>query len=234
MQILVAAVIGFALLLRLGQTTFTPDPEPDQAGVLVRWLRFFSYFTIQSNIVMLIAAVFVIRRADLNTPWMRGLRLVSLVGISVTGIVYALILAQDDHYTGMRAFANYLLHYVDPWGAVLLFLAFGPWPKLALSDIPRAMAWPVAWVLYTLVHGAISDWWPYGFIDVGDKGIGPVLINIAAIWLFAIVLSCLYIFLTRLRWNLAPGDSGEEDASGQQSRVAGGVDADAGDGSSVR
>lgn len=230
-QIVVAAVIGFALILRLGQVTFTPDPEPDQAGVLLRWFRFFNYFTIQSNIVMLIAAIMVIRRVDLTTPWMRALRLVSLAGISITGLIYALILAKDDNYTGMREFANILLHYVNPWGAVLLFLIFGPWPRLSVADIPRAMVWPVAWVVYTLVHGAVTDWWPYGFIDVGDRGVGPVLVSIATIFIVAIALSLFYIGLTRLRLRMAGGAtaSGEEDPGGEQRGVTGGVDSDAGD-----
>lgn len=228
-QIVVAAVIAFALILRLGQVTFTPDPEPDGAGVLLRWFRFFNYFTVQSNVVMLVAAIMVIRRVDLATPWQRALRLVSLTGISITGIIYALILAKDDHYTGMREFANILLHYVNPWAAVLLFLIFGPWPRLSLADVPRAMIWPAAWVVYTLAHGAITDWWPYGFIDVGERGIGPVLVSIAAIFVFAIVLSLLYIWLTRVRLRL----SGEENAGGEQRRVAGGVDADTGDGGPV-
>lgn len=234
-QIVVAAVIAFALILRLGQVIWTPDAEVDDAGVLIRCFRFFNYFTVQSNIVMLIAAIFVIRRADLSTPWMRALRLVSLTGISITGIIYALVLAKDDNYTGMREFANVLLHYVNPWGAVLLFLIFGPWPRLSLSDIPRAMVWPAAWVVYTLVHGAITDWWPYGFIDVGDRGIGPVLVSIAMIFLVATALSALYIGLTRLRLK-ASGEEAvlrEEDAGGEQRGVTGGVDSDAGNGSPV-
>lgn len=228
-QVLVATIIGCALVLRFTLTTFWPDPEPDTPALLVRWVRFLSYFTIQSNIVALIASIMVIRRVDLGTPWMRSLRLIAMVGVSVTGVVYALILAKDDHYTGIDWVANFLLHYLSPWSAVLLWACFGPWPKLSFGDIPRALVWPVAWIVYTLIHGAITDWWPYGFIDVPAEGGVQVAINIVAIFVFALALSSLYIGVARLRRRM----SGEEDAAGQQGGVASSVDADTGDGSAV-
>jgi hypothetical protein len=61
------------------------------------------------------------------------------------------------------------------------------------------LVWPLLWIAYTLIHGAITDWYPYPFIDVVTKGYGKVAVNIVAITIFAIVLSLTYIGVARLR-----------------------------------
>jgi hypothetical protein len=196
----VAAFIAAALLLRFGLTTLIGSNDPDQPGVLIRWLRFFSYFTIQSNIVALLAALAVVRGAALDAPWQRALRLASLVGISVTGIVYAKVLAGTDHDTGLSQVANLMLHYIGPPLVVISWLLAGPFVGMAVRDIPRMLIWPFAWTGYTLLHGWATDWWPYGFIDVGDIGAGQALVNIIAIFVFAMILCLVFIGLERLRW----------------------------------
>lgn len=203
-QTFVAVFIAAALLLRLGLTIFDPDVAPDNPNLLTRLVRFVSYFTIQSNFVALLAALAVIKSKPLDQPWWRALRLASLVGMSVTGIVYVTILAADLHPTGLSAVANYMLHYIGPPLVVLAWLAAGPAQSLGLRDIPRTLLWPLLWVAYTLIRGAIAHWYPYGFIDVGLHGYGKVSINIIAITVFAIVLSCIFVGLETLRWRGQP------------------------------
>jgi hypothetical protein len=199
-QTLVAAFVAAALLLRLGLTIFHPDAAAGNPGLLTRLIRFFSYFTIQSNMVALLAALAVIARKPLEDPWERAVRLASLVGMTVTGVVYVAILSGDFHPTGLSAVANYMLHYVGPPLVVLAWLAAGPAQALRIADIPRTLLWPLLWIVYTLIHGAISDWYPYPFIDVTAHGYGKVTINILAITVFAIALCLLYIGIAKVRW----------------------------------
>lgn len=197
-QLLVAIFVGTALLLRLGLTIFDPGPDQDP-DLLVRLERFVSYFTIQSNFAIFAMAIAVLRAPDLGTPWMRSMRLASLFGITVTSIVYVIVLSGDADNSGPAQLANLMLHYVGPPLAVGLWLAFGPWPPMTASDIPRAMIWPALWIVYTLVHGAITDWYPYPFIDVVTKGYATVAVNIVAITLFATLLALTYVTLNRWR-----------------------------------
>ncbi|MGH2960475.1 MAG: Pr6Pr family membrane protein [Solirubrobacterales bacterium] len=198
-QLFIAVFVSAALLLRLGLTIFDPDPAPDDPDLLTRMIRFFSYFTIQSNIVVLLAALAVVNGKPIDESWWRTLRLASLVGITVTGIVYMTILAGDSELHGLSQVANYMLHYLAPPLTVIAWLAVGPWPAMTLSDVPRTLIWPLLWVVYTLIHGAIADWYPYPFIDVITKGYGKVTINILVITVFAIVLSLAFAALSRWR-----------------------------------
>lgn len=194
----VALFIGVALTLRLLLTAFWPSAELDP-HLLVRLERFVSYFTIQSNFVALLASVAVVRGRPLDSPGGRALRLAALVGMTVTCIVYIVVLSGDSTNVGMERVTNLMLHYVGPPLFVLSWIAVGPWLSLGLADIPRALIWPTLWIVYTLIHGAITDWYPYPFIDVSAKGYPDVLVSVAFITLFALVLCAAYVGIARLR-----------------------------------
>lgn len=197
-QLAVALFVGAALSLRLGLTIFWPAPDLDPR-LLVRLERFISYFTIQSNIAVLLAAVLFLRGRDIDAVWMRALRLASMVAITITCILYIVLLSGDSTDTGWSQVANLMLHYIGPPLAVGAWLIFGPWPALSAKDIPRALLWPAAWIVWTLLHGAITGWYPYPFIDVSDRGAGPVAVSLLIDSAFAILLCFAYIASARWR-----------------------------------
>lgn len=203
-QLFIAVFVGAALLLRLGLTIFDPDPAPDDPDLLTRMIRFVSYFTIESNFVVLLAAIAVVRLKPTDDLLWRTVRLASLVGITVTGIVYVVVLSGDAENTGLSQVANYMLHYIAPPLTVLAWLIAGPWPQLTLADVPRTLIWPALWVAWTLIHGAIADWYPYPFIDVIEHGYGKVTINILVITVFATVLALAFVGLSRWRRPASP------------------------------
>lgn len=194
----VALFIAAALTLRLLLTVFWPSADLDPS-LLVRLERFVSYFTIQSNVAALLASLAVVRGRPLDTPWGRALRLAALVGMTVTCIVYIVVLSGDSTSTGIDQVANLMLHYVGPPLFVLAWMIFGPFFSLTLADIPRALVWPLLWIIYTLIHGAITDWYPYPFIDVATKGYADVFVSVGFITVFALILSALFVGLDRLR-----------------------------------
>ncbi len=197
---LALAVLGaVALTLRLGLTIFDPDPEPGNPGLGTRLVRFASYFTVQSNAVVLLAALAVVLRRDLTITRERAVRLGALVGITVTGIVYATLLAGDMPKEGLSRVASILLHFVIPPATVLAYAAVGPWVGLRWSDLPRMLLWPLAWIGWTLLHGELSGWYPYGFVDVGKHGYGTVLGVVAGILMAASLLGLLIIAHDRWR-----------------------------------
>ncbi len=199
----VAVFIATALVLRLLLTIFWPSADLDP-HLLVRLERFVSYFTIQSNFVALLASVAVVRGRPLDSTWGRALRLAALVGMTVTCIVYIVVLSGDSTNTGMAQLTNLMLHYIGPPLFILAWIWLGPWLSLNLADIPRALIWPAAWIAFTLVHGAITDWYPYPFIDVAVKGYVDVFVSIGFITLFALALAAAYVGISRLRRGVSP------------------------------
>lgn len=173
-------------------SSLTAD-EPRSLGT--RMLRFFSYFTIESNILVLAVAV-VLAAGALRGGGFAVLYLDALLGITVTGIVFAAVLAPDDNDIGL---ASVLLHYVSPPLALLAWFLLGPSHGRTRRIIGLALLWPLAYVSWTLVHGAITDWYPYGFIDADDLGYGPMLRNLVFVMVLALALCAAFIAVDRRR-----------------------------------
>jgi hypothetical protein len=167
--------------------------EPRSLGT--RIVRFFSYFTIESNILVLVVAALVALGAARGGGFALA-HLDALIGITVTGIVFAAILAPDQEHIGL---SSVLLHYVSPPLALLLWLALGPWGARSWRVIGVALLWPLAYLVWTVVHGAISDWYPYGFIDAGELGAGRMLRNALLVLLFGVALGIAVIAVDRRR-----------------------------------
>ncbi len=145
--------------------------------VATRFIRMFSYFTIQSNLLVGVAAVtLAVNPARDGRVW-RVMRLDGLVGISVTGVVYTTVLRSGISLHGWAVATDAVFHYVVPLMAVVGWLAFGPRPRVDRRTVAWSLAWPVAWLGYTLLHGDVSGWYPYPFIDVLVHGYTVVALN---------------------------------------------------------
>ncbi|MDI2131820.1 Pr6Pr family membrane protein [Yinghuangia seranimata] len=160
----------------------------------VRVLRYFSYFTIQSNILVAVTAVQLTLRPDRDGPLWRVLRLTALVCITTTGIVYTTVLAGIVELHGAGLLADRLLHYAVPFLAVLGWVLFGPRPRVERATPVKILAFPVLWAAYTLVHGAVTDWYPYPFTDVGEHGYVTVVRNIVLVGVLIVLLGTAFRF----------------------------------------
>jgi hypothetical protein len=122
-------------------------------------------------------------------------RLDALLGITITGVVFALVLAPLVHPVGVAWWVNLGVHRLSPALAVLGWLLFGPRPRVDRATIAKALLiWPVLWISYTFAHGAVTDWYPYPFLDVTDIGFGTALRNA----LFVLVAAGILAWLAQL------------------------------------
>jgi hypothetical protein len=191
---LLALVVLASVLTEFGRTLTGAgvlDPAADP-GTGTRVVRFWSYFTIQSNVLVLLAVLPLVRDPQHDGRGWRVLRLTSLLGIVVTGLVYAVVLAPTLHPTGLGAVTNAGLHYVAPPLTLLLWLVLGPRPRATWGTVGGAMVWPLAWIAYTLAHGAVSGWYPYPFLDVAAIGYPAALRNTGFVAVLAVALLALF------------------------------------------
>lgn len=170
----IASVVVELVLVANGHN---PLLSTDAPPAPTRVLRFLSYFTIQSNLLVALTSATLAARPDAAGRLFAVLRLDALIGITVTGVVYAVLLAPLHDPHGIVAFTNAGLHYVTPIMAPLGWLFFGPRPRLREDVLLLALIWPGLYVAYTLVHGAVSDWYPYPFVDVARIGYATALRN---------------------------------------------------------
>jgi len=175
----------------------------DDASTAIRVLRFFSFFTVQSNILVLVSTALLAQQPDRDETWWRWLRLAALLGITVTGVVYATLLAPIHDPEGTARLTNFGVHYFAPWATVLGWVVLGPRPRIGWRLVGWVLLWPVLWLSYTLVHGEVgyNSWYPYPFVDVGAHGYGQVALNCLGITIGFLALAALFRWLDR---RLAP------------------------------
>lgn len=202
MYLSIAAVVLVGLVIELvlavtGATDANSGEAGDAVPIVTRLVRMFSFFTIQSNILVgVVAILLVLRPLRDGRGWCVAV-LDALLGIVITGLVFAIVLAPQVHPTGWALVATICLHYISPPLTLAAWLLFGPRPRFAVSTALAAFLWPAAWLLYTFVRGSITDWYPYPFLDAGTLGFGHALTNAALVVLAAGGIAAVLLVVDR-------------------------------------
>jgi hypothetical protein len=165
------------------------------APVSTRVIRYFSYFTVQSNVLCAIAAGMLAVRPDLDGRVWRVVRLAALFGITVTFVTYVTLLRPIVDLHGVSALTDTGLHYVVPGLTVIGWLLFGPRPRIDEHTLMLSLIWPVAYVGYTLAHGAATSWYPYPFVDVTKLGYGTALRNGIGLTILLVGVGALFMYV---------------------------------------
>ena len=115
--------------------------------------------------------------------------------MTVTIIVYVTVLAPLVDLDGAAYWTDIAFHYVAPLMTILGWLMFGPWPRLDRRSVLVMLIWPVSYLVYVLVYGAISGWYPYPFLDVDEHGYGGVLLNSLGVTALLLAIGAAYSWL---------------------------------------
>lgn len=195
-----------------GQLQFLADKD------LLRTVNFFSFFTIQSNVLACLLMVGL--ETGAGEPlgrfarWARGG--VTLY-MTMTGLIYAVLLAPiaADVSTQLE-WVNLVVHVAAPIVVFADWLLSADAPRVSLRTALWWLAFPVAWLGYTFVRGAIVDWYPYPFLDPRDEvphaaGSWPVVIVSTVV--LAVLVAGAALGLRWLAGRLAGGRAvGDSDA----------------------
>lgn len=194
--LLVILSVGTQLLLVIGNVNIGFGPSNAPLGQ--RIFEFFSYFTIESNILVGIAVGMLIIHPDRDGSFWRVLRVGSMFGITVTLAIYHFLLAPLATFTGIAAVSNIGLHYVVPVFAILGWIFFGPHPRVSWKALLLAAIWPATYIVLTVVQGAVTGFYPYPFVNITKLGFTTVAMNGVGVVLLLIAVGALYLFLDNL------------------------------------
>jgi hypothetical protein len=186
------AVIAQLMLLVTGGADANSGVLEPALGLGSKLVRFFSYFTIQSNLLVMVDSFLLAINPSLDSNWRRTLRLDALMGIVVTGLVFSLVLAKIVHLTGLAYVLTVCFHYIAPCVAPLGWLLFGPRPRIAWSTLAWAFLWPILWILFTFTHGAMTGWYPYPFLNADKLGHTAALRNTIIVLVVAAILGLIF------------------------------------------
>jgi len=193
------------LVLRLGFAGSGVAAIAYQAGTLkaaglLRPGNFFSFFTIQSNVlaVCVLCATAVVRRAE-RSPVFDVVRGAITLYMAITGVVFAVLLSglQESLDTHI-GWVNFVVHSLLPVVLVVDWLVDPPRSRPSLRVGAFWLVYPLAWFVYTLVRGSRADWYPYPFVDVSEHGYGRVFLNGVGLLVFFAVAGSVLVLVGNL------------------------------------
>lgn len=135
-------------------------------------VNFFSYFTNLSNIfaasVLLSGAYCLIKHKQpaLTDDLTRG---ATVVAMALVGIVYGILLTGEDLGT-LLPWVNVVVHYLMPVVLVADWLYQPPKHKLAIQHARLWLVFPLIYLVYSTVRGAITGWYAYPFFNPDKAG----------------------------------------------------------------
>ena len=194
---LIATVTWFALALQfyLSMVAYMAQGRT-VAGALI---EFFTYFTIQCNIITATGLTAVALRGFSQSYFSRpGILTAGAVYISIVCLVYNIALRGLAHPEGWARVADELLHAVCPLLFVIFWIAMLPKQGIVWKDAFSWLWYPLFYLVYALARGAACGRYPYFFLNVITYGYPRVLINIVILMLVFLGFSMLYVFIGRL------------------------------------
>lgn len=164
--------------------------HPDgAAGALSRVADTVSYFTIWSNVVVAVSATLAARRGA-GGLLERVLRLDAVLMITITAIVYQVLLAPTATVVGWSRLTDPILHIITPLVTVLVWVAWGPRGWVSARVVALSLIVPLGWIAWMLVRGAAVGAYPYDFANVATRGAGPVAGTLGLILVFGLLVAC--------------------------------------------
>ncbi len=178
------------------------------ASGAIKSVEFFSYFTILSN--MLTAVVLtapLVAPASKVATWAErsSTRISVAVYLTVTAAIYHTLLSGLWDPTGWRLVSDALLHTIVPTLFVIDWLTRGGQGDTGRATAAKALIFPAIYGVWTLVHGALSGFYPYPFFDVGKHGYLSVIVTMLVMAGGFLLVALLFTVIHQARAKLAIG-----------------------------
>lgn len=192
------SLFGFLISLFSLVTQFILMMKNSEVGVFDTIVRFFSYFTILSNILVSICfSVILFNFSSFFKSYKTQTAIT--VYISIVAIVYNIILRFIWEPTGLQRIVDELLHVVNPIIFVVYWFLFKNEISMPYKFLFKIIQFPIFYLCIVLLIGNYSNHYPYPFLDVNSIGYINVILNSIGISSAFILVSLLFIFICNRR-----------------------------------
>lgn len=170
--------------------------ENRQVSIPETVVRYFSFFTILTNLLVATAVSFL-----WLAPVSKGGRFFAkpailtaiTVYIVIVGVVYNTVLRFLWKPQGLQYITDELLHSVIPVLFLLCWLFFVNKRALQYKSAFHWLIYPLVYLVWVFLYGALSDYYPYPFVNVTELGYPRVLINCGGLFLAFLGLSLFLV-----------------------------------------
>ncbi|HEY5406898.1 MAG TPA: Pr6Pr family membrane protein [Ginsengibacter sp.] len=167
-------------------------------------IRYFSFFTILTNLIVAICCTNLLTEGNSGMKIFFGKQttLTAItVYITIVGLVYNLILRFLWKPEGLQWIVDELLHSVIPLLFIAFWLLFVAKGKLLWKSVLAWLLYPLIYLVFVLLRGIPSSFYPYPFIDVDKIGYYQTAINSSGMLLAFLAVSILFLIANRFKKN---------------------------------
>lgn len=173
------------------------NPQPWYESVT----RYFSYFTLLSNGMVAVCSTTLLIAP--NSSWGRffartGAATAIAVYITIVALIYNLVLRKLAQFEGLQKILNEVQHVIVPVLFVLYWCVFVNKSSLHWKDFLPWLWYPLIYILFILLRGSFSGFYPYPFIDMAHIGFRQTLINAIGMGILFSVMSLAFIGIGKL------------------------------------
>jgi len=160
-------------------------------------IRFFSFFTILTNTLVAIyfTLVSIAKNQESKPINIPGILTAITVYIIIVGLVYQLVLRQVWDPQGLQMIVDELLHTVIPILVIIFWSIYERTKSINYSQILKWAIYPLTYLLYVLILGSFSNFYPYPFIDVATIGMTKTLLNSTVLLLIFLMISAFLLMV---------------------------------------
>ncbi len=196
LSILIAAIAWFAVLAQ-----YFLMIENRVNPILETTIRFFSFFTILTN--LLVAIYFTLSLLKKENSYLSiinksGTLTAVTVYITIVGLVYQILLRHIWEPKGMQMVVDEMLHSAIPILVIIFWYLYEEKKSRDYKQILKWLIYPLIFLIFILIRGEFSNFYPYPFVNATNLGLKQVLINSAGLIALFFFISAGYIKLGKI------------------------------------
>jgi hypothetical protein len=189
-QITIATITWIMLLLQ-----FYLQIANRTTSITEAIIRYFSYFTILTNLLVAISfTTLVLPKSRWYSFFSRKTVLTAVtLYILIVGFVYNLILRSQWNPQGLQLLVDNGLHTITPLLTLFYWLVYVSAKNIKWYQTVSWLIYPFAYLIYALIRGSFSNFYPYFFINVDSLGYSKALINAGFVTAAFLVVALLLL-----------------------------------------
>lgn len=195
---LTAVIAWFTLILQL--IIMINTAPANHLTTLQATGRFFAYFTILTNLLVAInlSSILIIPQSPIGIFFSRSsVAAATAVYILIVGIIYNILLRPLWKPEGWQKIADESLHVIVPLLYILYWFFYASKKELRWKNIFQWLIYPVLYLLYMLLRGAIEGFYPYPFLNAKELGYGQLLLNTGGMLIVFVIIGGIFVAIGR-------------------------------------
>ncbi|MBN8642715.1 MAG: Pr6Pr family membrane protein [Flavobacteriales bacterium] len=175
--------------------------EARMTSVIEAVFRFFTFFTILTNILVAIVFTALWLKPKNKFSFFTRFNTISAtaVYIFVVGFVYNTVLRFIWEPQGLQRIVDEMLHLIIPIVFITYWMYNIKSNSIQWKSIFNWLMYPMIYLVVILIRGHFADYYPYPFVNVLELGYSKVILNSLLLTLFFGLISSVVIGVVRYR-----------------------------------